>query len=288
MICFVLRQLFHRHVIYVLACAGLAACGGGGGNSGGGGRQGVLHTSLSAGASDILASQIASGTADRLSAFLLNTDSPAITRLTGRAALDSFLAKHPVDRFEMLSAGRNPHVMLAWLAGNEGVLDIGPGFIIPPDQSPDSSIAPNGRFFLWGMPTPPELVGQATASQIDFQIDSFWKCSGCAEHSFQMAGQITLLPDIQRADIALATDDTAPRPVSLSAQLDMQNGQLAASDRLPVLAISGQDELVTGWTARASLFGEQAEALAGVMSLHTSKHHLTGAIVSTAPDINPR
>ena len=53
------------------------------------------------------------GNADRLSAFLLNTDSPAITRLTGKVALDSFLAKHPVDRFEMLSAGRNPHVMLA-------------------------------------------------------------------------------------------------------------------------------------------------------------------------------
>ena len=211
MICFVLRQLFHRHVIYVLACAGLAACGGGGGNSGGGGRQGVLHTSLSASASDILASQIASGNADRLSAFLLNTDSPAITRLTGKVALDSFLAKHPVDRFEMLSAGRNPHVMLAWLAGSEGGLDIGPGFIIPPDQSPDSSIAPNGSFFLWGMPTTPELAGEITRNPIGFEIESFWRCSGCVEHSFQMAGQITLLPDIQRADIALATDDAAPQ-----------------------------------------------------------------------------
>ena len=69
---------------------------------------------------DILASQIASGNADRLSAFLLNTDSPAITQLTDKVALDSFLAKHPVVRFEMLSAGRNPHVMLAWLAGSEG------------------------------------------------------------------------------------------------------------------------------------------------------------------------
>jgi len=267
----------------------LASCGGGGGGGGGGTDAGpVLTASLPAGASDILASQIASGNADRLSAYLLNTDSPAITRLTGRAALDSFLAKHPADRFEILGTDTNPHIMLAWLAGSESGLDIGPGFIFPPDQSPDSSIAPNGSFFLWGMPAPPELAGQINGNPARFEIASFWRCSGCAEHSFQMAGQITLLPDIQRADIALATDDTAPRPVSLSAQLDMQNGQLAASDTLPVLAISGQDEQVTVWTARASLFGEQAEALAGVMSLHTSKHHLTGAIVSTAPDINPR
>jgi len=83
------------------------------GGRGGGNASPVLTASLDTSASDILASQIASGNADRLSAFLLNTDSPAITRLTGKVALESFLAEHPVDRFEMLSAGRNPHVMLA-------------------------------------------------------------------------------------------------------------------------------------------------------------------------------
>ena len=114
----------------------------------------------------------------------------------------------------MLSAGRNPHVMLAWLAGSEGGLDIGPGFIIPPDQSPDSSIAPNGSFFLWGMPTTPELAGEITRNPIGFEIESFWRCSGCAENSFQMAGQIMLHPETQQADIALATSDTSPQPVS--------------------------------------------------------------------------
>ena len=57
--------------------------------------------------------------------------------------------------------------------GGGGGLDIGPGFIIPPDQSPDSSIAPNGSFFLWGMPTTPELAGEITRNPIGFEIESF-------------------------------------------------------------------------------------------------------------------
>ena len=103
-----IRCLVRLARLFVVAM--LSGCGGGGG---GGNASPVLTASLDTSASDILASQIASGNADRLSAFLLNTDSPAITRLTGKVVLDSFLAKHPVDRFEMLSAGRNPHVMLA-------------------------------------------------------------------------------------------------------------------------------------------------------------------------------
>ena len=92
------KELVYAWYVPVLMFVLLSACSGGGNrnsHAGNGSGQSILHTSLLASASDILAGQIAVGSADQLTAMMINTDSPSISLFTNRTALDSFLAKHP-------------------------------------------------------------------------------------------------------------------------------------------------------------------------------------------------